>query len=336
MIRKLFTSIILIFLSALFSITTFGQTKKTLSIKPGQTFKDCTDCPEMVIIPAGSFMMGSPENEKGRSFNPDAGPIEGPQRVVNIPQFAAGKFDITKAEWAAFVKATNRKTSGGCGFAMLPGDTLQPWQPNPSANWNHIGFAQDSSHPVVCVSWEDTQDYLTWLNKKTGFTYRLLSEAEWEYAARAGTTTPYYWGDSASHDYANYGMDTIYGIGWASGYDKWVGTSPVGSFPPNAFGLYDMSGNVMQWVDDCFSLSYSSLPANSSAYKNKMQLKLTGNINWMNGKNSCDFHIVRGGCYADTPPLIRSATRNWGPMAGIMPEFMTSSAGGGFRVARML
>src|SRR6478672_4551484 len=292
---------IIVFLG-LVSTTSFAQTKNRTSFKPGQTFRDCKDCPEMVVIPGGNFMMGSPETEKGRLSNPGDGPIEGPQRLVHVQQFASGKFDITKKEWMDFVKATNRKTTGGCGFAMLPGDTLQPWQPNPFANWNHVGFAQDSSHPAVCISWDDTQDYLAWLSKKTGFSYRLLSEAEWEYAARAGTTTAYYWGDAASHDHANYGNDSTYGIGMASGYDKWVGTSPVGSFPPNAFGLYDMSGNVMQWIADCFSISYSGLPTTGAAYLNKLKLKLAGNLSLANGKSSCDFHMVRGGCYADTPP----------------------------------
>ena len=326
----------LLALLALASITSFTQTKNKTSFKPGQTFRDCRDCPEMVVIPEGDFMMGSPETEKGRLSNPGDGPIEGPQRLVHVQQFASGKFDITKKEWTDFVKATHRKTIGGCGFAMLPGDTLHPWQPNPLANWNHIGFAQDSSHPVVCISWDDAQDYLAWLSKKTGFSYRLLSEAEWEYAARAGTTTAYYWGDSASHEHANYGNDSTYGVGIASGYDKWVGTLPAGSFPPNAFGLYDMSGNAMQWIADCFSISYSGLPATGAAFLNKIKLKLSGNQSIANGKSSCDFHMVRGGCYADTPSLIRSASRNWGPVPGVMPEFMRSSAGGGFRVARTL
>lgn len=174
MITKIFASITVAVFLALLTITSLAQTKDKLSHNPGQIFRDCKDCPEMVVIPAGNFMMGSSEGEKGRSSNPDEAPVEGPQRMVHVQQFAAGKVDISKAEWAAFVKATNRKTTGGCGFAMLPGDTLQPWQPNPSANWNHIGFAQDSSHPVVCVTWDDTQDYLNWLSKKTGFTYRLF------------------------------------------------------------------------------------------------------------------------------------------------------------------
>ena len=291
----------------------------------------------MVVIPAGSFMMGSPENEKDRSSNPEAGPIEGPQRLVNIAQFAAGKFDITKAEWAAFVKATNHPAGGNCGWAKLPAeDSTQPWLPNPAANWNHLGFFQDSSHPVTCMSWNDADAYVHWLSKKTGFNYRLLTEAEWEYAARARTTTPYYWGSVASHEYANYGTDTVNGIGGTSGRDQWMYTSPVGSFPPNDFGLYDMSGNVWQWVDDCYSVSYAGLPADGSAYKENAVLDSTNKFPWMLKKNACDFHILRGGCYADSPALLRSAFRNWGGVPSAMNPDLSRSAGGGFRVARTL
>jgi len=154
-IVKIFTSITLIVLATLITIPSFAQN----NLRPGQTFQDCPTCPEMVVIPSGSFMMGSPEDELGRTSNPKDGAIEGPQQLVNIRQFAAGKFDITKEQWAAFVKATNRAITGGCSWADLPGDTLQPWQLNPSANWNHIGFVQDSSHPAVCISWDDADDY---------------------------------------------------------------------------------------------------------------------------------------------------------------------------------
>jgi formylglycine-generating enzyme required for sulfatase activity len=304
---------------------------------PGKIFRDCPDCPEMVVIPAGEFMMGSPETEKGRSANPDEGLVEGPQRLVTIQQFAAGKFDITKAEWAAFVKATNRAAGGNCGWANLPGaDSTQPWLPDATANWNHVGFMQDSTHPVVCMSWNDAHDYTIWLSKKTGFTYRLLSEAEWEYADRAGTTTAYYWGTTAGHEYANYGTDTVNGIGFISGKDRWMFTSPVGSFPPNPFGLYDMNGNVMQWVDDCYAATYVGLPIDGSANKKNVSIDSAGKFTWMLLKNACSFHIVRGGCYADSPPLLRSAFRNWGGIPGAITPDLSRSAGGGFRIARTL
>lgn len=159
-------------------------------------------------------MMGSTEKELGHNdYTPSQLQLERPQHEVQIQQFACGKFDITKVEWAIFVKETNRPITGACSWAALPGDTAKPWEPNKAANWNHLGFTQDSSHPVVCITWDDAQEYVQWLSKKTGAHYRLLTEAEWEYAARAGTTTAYWWGDSASHEYANYGTDKETGAG---------------------------------------------------------------------------------------------------------------------------
>ena len=334
---KIFTTC-LVGLSMFISISLFAQNKNVTSFKPGQTFKDCKDCPEMIVIPAGSFIMGSTEKELGHNdYTPYELQIEGPQRLVSIKQFAAGKFDITKEQWASFVKETYRPATGGCSWSGLPADTsVKPWDPNPAANWNHIGFEQDSSHPVVCITWDDAQDYVQWLSKKTGAHYRLLTEAEWEYAARAGTTTAYPWGDSATHEYANYGTDTTGGIGFAFGDDKWITTSPVGSFPSNQFGLYDMQGNVLQWVEDCVADSYSGLPTDGSAYTSADTLKMREDI-WasMNGKKACSFHICRGGDAWDPPALIRSASRNWGEVTG---NKLTNygSAGLGFRIARTL
>lgn len=336
---KLFSSFSIFGVLLLISLQLFSQRRNVPNYKPGQTFKDCPSCPEMVVIPAGSFIMGSTEKELGNNkYTPHQMQLERPQRKVQIQQFACGKFDITKREWAVFVKETNRATTAeGCRWAALPGDTTKPWMPSKAANWNHLGFTQDSSHPVVCVTWEDAQDYIRWLSKKTGLKYRLLSEAEWEYAARAGTTTAYWWGDSASHEYANYGTDTIAGAGFASGRDKWIATSPVGAFPKNPFGLYDMHGNVLQWVEDCFSYSYSNaLPADGSAYITEDTINMKeGRWSGMNGKKACSFRICRGGDAWDDPPLIRSASRNWGEVPG-NKETNYSSAGVGFRVARNL
>jgi formylglycine-generating enzyme required for sulfatase activity len=335
---KLFTTSMLILLSVFFSFVTSAQSKKSLSLQAGQTFRDCPTCPEMVVIPAGSFMLGSPDSEKGRFGDSTQTPIEGPQQKINIKQFAAGKFDLTKEQWAEFVQATNRKTTASCMFAMLPrSDTIEPWRPDSSANWNHVGFKQDSSHPVVCVSWKDAQDYANWLSSKTGFPYRLFTESEWEYVDRAGTTTPYYWGDTANRKYANYGNDSVPGKGFAEGDDKWVFTSPVGSFPPNPFGLYDMNGNVYQWVEDCLSITYSNYKSDGTAYAANTILKFTeGPFSIANGKNSCDLHAVRGGSFGDTPQFIRSAARNFGALPGVIIPDLSSSAGGGFRVARTL
>jgi len=202
--------------------------------KAGQAIRDCPHCPEMVVVPAGRFTMGSPASE------PERGDAEGPERQVNVRQFAAGKFDVTRGQWAAFVRATHRRTTGGCAWAGPSNGKLDP-----GLSWRKLGFVQDDTHPVVCLTWQDAQDYSQWLSTQTGHPYRLLSEAEWEYAARGGTATAYPWGATASHDHANYGADECCS-GLASGRDQWEKTSPVGSFPPNAFGLHDMHGNVLQ------------------------------------------------------------------------------------------
>ena len=294
--------------------------------RDGQEFDDCAgaaSCPRMVVIPAGSFTIGSPPGEPGRFDE------EGPQRKVNVRRFAAGKFDVTRGEWAAFVAATSRPTRAGCSWTGRNEN-----KPDPKGSWNNLGFAQDDRHPVVCVSWEDTQDYVRWLSERTGHTYRLLSEAEWEFAARGGTTTAYAWGPTASHDQANYGADQCCS-GLAAGRDTWVNTSPVGSFPPNAFGLYDMSGNVLQWVQDCLAMSYANLPEDGSAYEAAVSLQLSGDLASLNGKRACDFRMVRGGDWGDPPGQVRSAFRSFAPFPeGTLWDY--ASGGVGFRVARSL
>jgi formylglycine-generating enzyme required for sulfatase activity len=186
----------------------------------------------------------------------------------------------------------------------------------------------------VCITWPDVKDYIDWLNKKTGFRYRLLTEAEWEYVARAGGTTIYPWGDTASHNFANYGADSGY-TGLASGKDKWMYTSPVGSFASNAFGVYDIAGNVMQYVEDCFNLYDASSPSDGSAYNKDAPLKMTGDLSSMNGASACSYRMVRGGNYGDPPGVLRSAYRNWTPGSGLTLQTY-SSAALGFRLARTL
>ncbi len=324
---KLLHLALLLFLSNLFPTHSIAQGRK--SSRAGQTFRDCTECPEMVVIPAGSFMMGSPENEPGRN------PAEGPQRKVMIQKFAVGKFLITKKEWAIFAKETQRPMAGGCCWAELPGDSLKPWEMNSKASWNNIGFKQDSSHPVVCITWYDAIDYINWLSKLTGHTYRLLTEAEWEYAARAGTTTAYYWGDEASHNFSNYGTDTNFGDGCVQGRDRWLNTSPVGSFPPNQFGLYDMLGNVNQYLADYFKPSYINVPTDGSAYIIEARLSMGGDLSDMDGTSSCAYRMVRGSNFGDSPQTLRCAFRNWAPGPGATLRTYRSSALG-FRVARAL
>jgi formylglycine-generating enzyme required for sulfatase activity len=296
--------------------------KVSTTFHPGQIFRDCPDCPPMVVVPAGSFLMGAPADELGRDD------IEGPQHRVTIAQFAAGKYDVTRAEWKIFVKATNRKSVGGCAWTPSNQDL------NPDASWERLGFTQDDTHPVVCVSWADAQDYVQWLAAKTGKKYRLLSEAEWEYAARAGSTKAYPWGGTATHEHANYGQEDCCSP-LAKDHDKWEETSPVGSFPPNKFGLYDMHGNVLQWVQDCFSASYAKAPADGTPYERSLKLQTSGNLADMTGTNSCAYRIVRGGDWGDPPAMIRSAFRNYAPAPGTTLENYRSG-GLGIRIARSL
>ena len=177
--------------------------------------RDCPECPEMVEIPAGSFVMGSaPTGGLYHSWD------EVPQRTVRMQGFALGKYEVTFDEWDACAAA------GGC--AHRPGDR----------GWGR------GLRPVVYVSWEDAKQYVAWLSQRTGRRYRLPSEAEWEYAARAGTTTHFWWGNAADRNRANC-------AGCGSQWDDRQ-TAPVGSFPPNAFGVHDMHGNVKEWVEDCW------------------------------------------------------------------------------------
>src|SRR6516164_3426514 len=252
---------------------------KERALKPGDTFQECTkDCPMMVVIPAGEFMMGSPVNEKDHSIS------EGPQHSVTIARpFAVSMFDVTFADWDACVSV------GGCPQEGRAHD----------AGWGR------GTRPVIHVSWDDAQPYVDWFSRMTGKAYRLLTEAEWEYAARAGTTTAYYWGDEIGKNNAN-----CHRCG--SQWDN-LKTSPVGSFKPNLFGLYDMAGNVWQWVHDCDHADYKGAP--------------TDGLAWTTG--DCGRRIVRGGSWGYFPVDPRSAYR-YGDNADDR-NYTT-----GFRVARTL
>jgi formylglycine-generating enzyme required for sulfatase activity len=242
----------------------------------GHVFRDCDQCPEMVVVPAGSFMMGSHETEAGRSS------AEGPQHRVTLAQpFAVGKYELTFDEWDACVAA------GGC--QQKPDDE----------GWGR------GRQPVINVSWDDAQAYVSWLAKKTGKGYRLLSESEWEYAARAGSTTAYPWGQEPGTNRANF----------SNSGSEWSGkqTAPVGLFKPNDFGLYDMIGNVEEWTQDCCSESHFGAPADGSP--------------WIKG--DCGQRAVRGGSWYSTPVDARAAGRN-GDGPGGRSRYL------GFRLARTL
>lgn len=265
---------------------------------------DGTPGPEMVVIPTGSLFMGTSEDEAERHN-------EGPMRIVTISQpYAVMKYEVTLTEYLKFSEATNRTTDGDCTINLGgDGNTEQ----TPERNFQSPGFPQGENDPVVCTSWEDAQAYASWLGSETGEHYRLLTEAEWEYAARARSISAYWWGDTASHDYANYGADECCS-GLADGEDRWVNTAPVGSFSPNAFGLYDMHGNVWELVDDCYAPTYANAPIDGSA---------RASIN-------CQRHIARGGSWATTPLALRSASR----ASTDSPDERDNTAG--FRLARTL
>jgi formylglycine-generating enzyme required for sulfatase activity/uncharacterized protein len=249
----------------------------------GKIMKDCADCPEMVVVPAGSYDRGSPESEEGRDSN------EGPVRRVTIPRaFAVGRYEVSFAEWDACV------ADGGCG-AYRPDDK----------GWGR------GKQPVMNVRWDDAQGYVAWLSRKTGERYRLLTEAEWEYVARAGTTTPFWWGASISPDQANYSGDYTYGTGRKGKYRQ--RTVPVDSFAANPFGLYNVHGNVQEWVEDCYVDNYRTAPIDGTA---------------ASGLDSC-FRVLRGGFWFDEPRLLRSAVRFM-----LSPDYRSIDVG--FRLARML
>lgn len=237
----------------------------TTCINPGsgESFRDCPDCPEMVVVPSGSFMMGSTGNE------PDPFSGEGPlHRVTIVRPFAIGKFAVTFAEWDACV------TDGGCG-GYTPSNE----------GWG------SADRPVINVSWKDAQGYAAWLSRKTGRRYRLLSEAEYEYAARAGTGTLFWWGDSISTAQANYHGEFTYAGGPKGVYRH--KTLPVKSFEPNPWGLYQVHGNVATWTTDCWVDNYNNAPVDGSA-------RTTGN---------CKFRVLRGGSWYDYPQSLRVAVR---------------------------
>ncbi len=241
-------------------------------------FRDCADCPEMVLVSSGSYLMGSPASEKGRRGD------EGPVRRVKISKpFAVGVYEVTRREWRRFVEETAHAIDDGCST-----NEDGRWRKRSGRSWRRPGYVQGDDHPVVCVSWKDAQAYVRWLRERTGRGYRLPSESEWEYVARAGTRTARYWGESAAGR-CRYGN----GADIASCDDGYAYTSPAGSFIANGYGLHDVLGNVWEWVEDCWNSSYRGAPGNGSA--------------WESG--DCGKRVLRGGRWDDAPKNLRSATR---------------------------
>ena len=269
----------------------------------GLTFRDCwIPCPDLVVVPAGTFRMGSTRRQAD----------ERPVHEVRLDAFALGRYEVTRGEYQAFVIATGYQ-SAGC--SIVDDDGRLDW--DGGASWHRPGFEQDNRHPAVCVSWTDAQAYVRWLSAETGERYRLPSEAEWEYGARAAYNL--WWPDSAC-DYANSGDRALLrGVpGWPRPVfncsDGAAHTAPVGSYGANEFGLQDMLGNVWEWTADCWHDNYQGAPADGSAWTRR---------------GDCDRRVLRGGSWGTVPTGLRAANR-------YRNDDNRGSAMVGFRVARAL
>jgi formylglycine-generating enzyme required for sulfatase activity len=275
-------------------VGTGGGKDEVRRIKPGsgEGFKDAPFAPEMVVVPAGEFMMGSPSDEPEReSLYPGS---ETPQHKVIIPHpFAVGRYAVTFAEWDA--AQADKDWQRITGIDARRGND---W------DWGR------GDRPAIKVSWEDAQAYAKWLSEKTGKEYRLLSEAEWEYAARAGTTTPFWWGKAITPDHANYDGNYTYDGGGKKGEYR-EKTVPVKSFKPNPWGLYQVHGNVQEWCEDVWNDNYNGAPTDGSA--------------WTAGDSSR--RVLRGGSWLIFPRFLRSANRSWW-VAGYRVNWI------GFRLSR--
>lgn len=253
-------------------------------LRPGDRFQECDACPTMVSIPQGRFVMGAP---KGEPWSDEQ--EEGPRHEVSVPRFAMGETEVTFDQWAACL------AEGGCG-GYEPEDR----------GWGRGAL------PVIFVSWQDAQAYVAWLNGKVeGEPYRLPSESEWEYAARAGTTTTFSFGETIDTDFANYNGNHTYGRSLTGEHRKQ--TVAAGSLPANDFGLHEMHGNLWEWNQDCWHWTYEGKPVDGSA-------RITGD---------CSEAVLRGGSWTDRPKDLRSANRYYLPRDGRYFKV-------GFRVARTL
>lgn len=304
--------------ACMYSAMLAAQGNAPAALAPGAVFRDCADCPEMVVIPAGQFTMGiAPGEEEREGLATEFRGRSEPRRTVTIKRFAAGKLEVTRAQYRQFAEATGRGNEGcfrwnGAEFEF-----------EIKRGWRDPGFAQDDTHPATCISWNDASAYTQWLSQKAGKRYRLLTEAEWEYAARAGTTTARYWGDDAGGgartcEFANSADQAArrsvpHAAQWGSANcdDGHAFTAPAGRLRANAFGLHDMLGNVAEWTQDCWNGNYQGAPRDGSA--------------WNTG--DCGMRAVRGGAWDDAPIGVRAAYRVGSPVT-------VRVYARGFRVAR--
>ena len=295
------------------AVITIPKPELTTKYKPGDTFKDCDVCPEMVVIPPGEFIMGSPPEEKYDVYK-----WERPQHSVRIASaFAVGKYEVTKDQFSVFVNDSGYDGRSRCeSLGMNVAVKIDP--PEQTTHYfRNPGFRQGGNEPAVCISWKDATAYVAWLSKKTGKPYRLLSESEWEYVARAGSqlrlvSAP---GEAQLCEYANLydasarqGREAIFDLE-VNCSDGYVYTAPVGAFAPNNFGVYDMLGNAIEIVEDCFHTDYIGAPQDGTAWTDCEPFF---------GKRQS---VVRGGSFQTRPQYVRPAFRtslgNPGPDFGL-------------------
>lgn len=288
-----------------------GSAANVECLKPGDAFRDSDAGPEMIVVGGGRFAMGSSASEVaelsgllGREAFGNETPVHD---VVIADAFAVGRYEVTRREFADFVEAAGHAAGDACWLLTSDG-----FSEASGKSWRDPGYPADDTHPASCVNWDDAKAYVAWLSQATGHAYRLLSESEWEFVARAGATGRYAWGGEAMRDAANYGTDACCGPA-TGGADQWDFAAPVGRFAANAWGLHDLAGNVTEWVEDCHSSDYVDAPADGSP------LPDTG----------CLSRMVRGGSWADGPLGIRPANRTKLPS-----ELRGNTLG--FRVARTL
>ena len=285
-------------------------------------FRDCSTCPEMVVVPAGEFMRGSPQDEPGRSLdsrNHDEDDLEGPggKRVrVSVPSFALGVYEVTNGQLARFLEDTDYKMPTGC-ISDADGDGV--WGREEAGTWNNLGREHRQENPASCIDWYAANAYVHWLGLRTGARYRLPTEAEFEYALRAGSDTVYHFGDDPEMlcEYGNIPDGSRNAVSpeliTATCTDGYADMAPVGQFKPNAFGLHDMTGNVWEWLQDCYERSYANVPTDGTALH----------------RDDCSAYSIRGGSWGYDLPSLRSADRSDDP-----PDILYD--GIGFRVARDL
>ncbi|MBM3549893.1 MAG: formylglycine-generating enzyme family protein [Alphaproteobacteria bacterium] len=276
--------------------------RERLCLKPGsrQAFRDCPACPEMVLVPPGTFTMGSPAAEER------AGPQEEQLAITIARPFAVGRFAVTRDEFATFVAVTARRIEEGC--FVVQGETLQR---DNKRTWRDPGFVQDGRHPAVCVSWNDAKAYAAWLSQTTGKSYRLLTETEREYVARAGSATAFWWGNTISADRANYNSSVAY-AGVTGGTWRRA-TVPVDAFVANPWGLFNVHGNVWDWTEDCWNMGNTGNPGTGAART----------------QGDCSLRVMRGGGWGNFPHTLRSARRG-----RETPDSRINTVG--FRIARTL